>query len=80
MIIFRGIPHPVYTLILHMPVRAHTYRMLIVLLLPARKVFYYFITERVCVSILRSRMREKWGIAAPTVPWTSDRPVAKYCA
>lgn len=56
--------HTLYTRLYttYMPVCAYTYRMLIVLLLPARKVFYYFIMERVCVSILRSRKREKWSI------------------
>lgn len=59
---------------------AHTYRMLLVLLLPARKVFYYFITERVCQYIaIANKTREKWSIAASTVSWTLDRPVAKYC-
>lgn len=45
------------------------------------KVFYYFIIERV-VSILRSRAnktREKWSIAASTVPRISWIVLAKYC-
>lgn len=45
------------------------------------KVFYYFIIERVCqyIAIARAnKTREKWSIAASTVPRISDRPVAKY--
>jgi len=47
-----------------------------------KKVFYYFIIERVCqyIAIARAnKTREKWSItASTTVPRISDRPVAKY--
>lgn len=35
---------------------------------------------RVCQYIaIANKTREKWSIAASTVSWTLDRPVAKYC-